>query len=567
MVVKSDGTKWACQSCLKGHRVSGCNHTDRELTLVPKKGRPVTQCQHCRQERKKRSAHVSCDCGEVEKPHHSKEKCIHLREAEERAKAGLQEDHPVQSEERDTAHLATVAEEQGCCCHHGGKCSCAMMKKEAKKEDSTGTPPHGPAVKPRLETTKSEGSITKFENGHHKPVHRRNHLAHESGMPYKVPMPRAHTDENVKAKARRSADGLGLSKNKSFDPSALATGQNGSFSGGRRLSKSEQPSPNFNATDSIFASFGPPRLSPVDISRFDRIPAQQHSASKSREQANVLPLEPLSGIADQAFDPWSNMPSGDGSLMPTDNYFGAWPTGTDNVGLSQPALTAASSGTQSEIDEISGVDDMYGFGMPSIQEDMSSTNFLGASGADSPQSNRRSLPPDFLSVLPGTGSEWQPNESGFAASTAQTERKEAPGSQIMNFDNNMWQMPPLLPATELPYRQANFQSTMSQPFSQGFNAASRSGPDPFEELFPGMDCSGTGYSSLNNSQDLDSFSKSVPSNATSAPINFPPSNANGFNSQPWTDGPMSVPNNPFASPYNMSGQGFDGANFDGDWSQ
>ncbi|KAI7656840.1 hypothetical protein KC319_g9647, partial [Hortaea werneckii] len=60
MVVKSDGTKWACQSCLKGHRVSGCNHTDRELTLVPKKGRPVTQCQHCRQERKKRSAHVSC---------------------------------------------------------------------------------------------------------------------------------------------------------------------------------------------------------------------------------------------------------------------------------------------------------------------------------------------------------------------------------------------------------------------------------------------------------------------------------------------------------------------------
>ncbi|KAI7628465.1 hypothetical protein KC343_g5703 [Hortaea werneckii] len=252
--------------------------------------------------------------------------------------------------------------------------------------------------------------------------------------------------------------------------------------------------------------------------------------------------------------------------MPTDNYFGAWPTGTDNVGLSQPALTAASSGTQSEIDEISGVDDMYSFGMPSIQEDMSSINFLGTSGTGSPQSNRRSLPPDFFSVLPGTGSEWQPTEPGFAASNAQTERKEAPGPQIMNFDN-MWQMPPLLPATELPYRQASFQSATSQPFSQGFNAASRNGPDPFEELFPGMDCSGTGYSSLNNSQDLDNFSKSVPSNATSAPINFTPSNANGFSSQPWTDGSMSVPNNPFASPFNMSGQGFDGSNFDGDWSQ
>lgn len=545
--------------------------TDRELTLVPRKGRPVTQCQHCRQERKKRSAHVSCDCGEVEKPHHSKEKCIHLREAEERAKAGLQEDHPVQSEERDTAHLAAVAEEQGCCCHHGGKCSCAMMKKEGKKEEATGAPPHGPAVKPRLETTKSEGSITKFENGHHKPVHRRNHLAHESGMPYKVPLPRAHTDENVKAKARRSADSLGLSKNKSFDPSALASGQNDSFNGGRRLSKSEQPSPKFNATDSIFASFGTPRLSPVDIGSFDRLPAQQHSALESQDQTNLLPLDPLSGIADQAFDPWSSLPSGDASLMPTDNYFDAWPTGTDNVGLSQPALTAASSGTQSEIDEIGGVDDMYSFGMPSIQEDMSSTNFLGASGAGSPQSNRRSLPPDFFSVLPGTGSEWQPTESGFAASNAQTERKEAPGSQIMNFDNNMWQMPPLLPVTELPYRQANFQSTTSQPFSQGFNAASRNGPDPFEELFPGMDCSGTGYSSLDsNSQDLDNFSKSVPSNATSsAPINFPPTSAqNGFTSHPsWTDGSMSVPNDPFASPYDLSGQNFDPTTFDGDWSQ
>lgn len=29
MVVKEDGTKWACQSCLKGHRVSGCTHTGK----------------------------------------------------------------------------------------------------------------------------------------------------------------------------------------------------------------------------------------------------------------------------------------------------------------------------------------------------------------------------------------------------------------------------------------------------------------------------------------------------------------------------------------------------------
>ncbi|KAI7245861.1 hypothetical protein KC365_g61 [Hortaea werneckii] len=462
MVVKSDGTKWACQSCLKGHRVSGCNHTDRELTLVPKKGRPVTQCQHCRQERKKRSAHVSCDCGEVEKPHHSKEKCIHLREAEERAKAGLQEDHPVQSEERDTAHLAAVAEEQGCCCHHGGKCSLPSRKVQSRNlkmaitslyigETTWHMSPACRTRSPCLERTRMrmskqrhDGRLTVLAS------QRTSRLTH-------LPLPLAKLVLSVAVEGCRSRNS--------------------------RRQISMRPIPSLLA------------LALLDSAR--------HASKAVRCRRNPSRVSQI-----------KHSTLGQASR-------------TDNVGLSQPALTAASSGTQSEIDEISGIDDMYGFGMPSIQEDMSSTDFLGASGAGSPQSNRRSLPPDFLSVLPGTGSEWQPNESGFAASTAQTERKEAPGSGIMNFDNNMWQMPPLLPATELPYRQANFQSTMGQPFSQGFSAASRSGPDPFEELFPGMDCSGTGYSSLNNSQDQDSFSKSVPSNATSAPINFTPSTANG----------------------------------------
>ena len=44
--------KFACATCIKGHRVSGCTHTDRPLFEVKKKGRPATQCQCCKDRRK-----------------------------------------------------------------------------------------------------------------------------------------------------------------------------------------------------------------------------------------------------------------------------------------------------------------------------------------------------------------------------------------------------------------------------------------------------------------------------------------------------------------------------------
>ena len=50
-----------------------CAPKDRPLQHINKKGRPVSQCQHCRSMRKSRSSHVKCDCGE--KTH----KCIHLK--------------------------------------------------------------------------------------------------------------------------------------------------------------------------------------------------------------------------------------------------------------------------------------------------------------------------------------------------------------------------------------------------------------------------------------------------------------------------------------------------------
>ncbi|KIK56166.1 hypothetical protein GYMLUDRAFT_174618, partial [Collybiopsis luxurians FD-317 M1] len=50
------------ETCIKGHRSSGCKHTDRPLYEIKKKGRPVTQCEHCRELRKTKQVHVKCIC-------------------------------------------------------------------------------------------------------------------------------------------------------------------------------------------------------------------------------------------------------------------------------------------------------------------------------------------------------------------------------------------------------------------------------------------------------------------------------------------------------------------------
>jgi len=62
MVVVIDGIKYACQNCIKGHRVAHCQHTDRPLQPLQRKGRPVSQCQHCRKYRVENKSHVKCTC-------------------------------------------------------------------------------------------------------------------------------------------------------------------------------------------------------------------------------------------------------------------------------------------------------------------------------------------------------------------------------------------------------------------------------------------------------------------------------------------------------------------------
>ncbi|RCI16453.1 hypothetical protein L249_2669 [Ophiocordyceps polyrhachis-furcata BCC 54312] len=164
-----DGEKYACDACVRGHRVSNCQHSDRPLQHINKKGRPVSQCQHCRTMRKSRSAHVKCDCGE------KTSKCAHLQQ-------------PVDG------HKET------CCCNHGGRCTCSLEKKlsldTVHESDSDGCesaslnltlrPKSAAAARRRRANTAHPDTVLAFDqNVHHKPVTKLNRTAYKC-VPYSL---------------------------------------------------------------------------------------------------------------------------------------------------------------------------------------------------------------------------------------------------------------------------------------------------------------------------------------------------------------------------------------------
>lgn len=62
-MVVINGVKYACDRCIRGHRVTTCSHMDQPLTMIKPKGRPTSQCQHCRELRRNKQLHIQCACG------------------------------------------------------------------------------------------------------------------------------------------------------------------------------------------------------------------------------------------------------------------------------------------------------------------------------------------------------------------------------------------------------------------------------------------------------------------------------------------------------------------------
>ncbi|OAX83587.1 hypothetical protein ACJ72_02052 [Emergomyces africanus] len=185
MLIK--GEKWACEACIRGHRVSNCQHADRPLSHINKKGRPISQCPHCRGLRKARTTHTKCDCGE--KPH-TKAEC------------------PVKD----------LGDNQGgnrkqCCCSHGTRCVCAA-KRDSNLETvpelgppRSGTASHLSQRRPNIAATKVDDMLPGFPPRYTKS---RTSDASKRGVPYSIP--RSNTVHVSSGLARRSADHLPLSE-------------------------------------------------------------------------------------------------------------------------------------------------------------------------------------------------------------------------------------------------------------------------------------------------------------------------------------------------------------------
>ncbi|KAI5787807.1 hypothetical protein FPQ18DRAFT_262946 [Pyronema domesticum] len=218
----------ACEACIRGHRVSGCNHHDRKLLPIAKKGRPVSQCNHCRAARKSRASHVRCDCGE------------RIAAAKEQAKNGVTHGTNLGDGISIGGVVMTAvggnagSAQPPCSCCHGGHCTCAL-KKEPQHLDAvpefSETPHHGASsalTKPRLTSVQSETNLTTFANGHHKPTHHKHHTTHGSS-PYSIP--------TVGHSGHTFGEHNGCTKTQS---------SSGSQSGAKsRRIKSEQSSPDF----------------------------------------------------------------------------------------------------------------------------------------------------------------------------------------------------------------------------------------------------------------------------------------------------------------------------------
>lgn len=483
---------------------------------------------------------MSCDCGDSGKHHHPREKCIHLREAEERAKAGLQEEPPT---EKDPAHLAAIAEEQGCCCHHGGKCSCSVLKRET----GDATAPHGPAVKPRLEKTTSEGAITHFANGHHKPVHRKNNAAHEHGMPYRLPVPRSNSEHSSDTNAAsQSSESLPSASSLPLQQGTWLPLTSAPFSQGRRRSKSGQTSPRLDPTQPFLG--GLPDMSGGQLDFASLTPMRTNESAHSATSSNFEfpPFDQMSGFSEDDLDPWTDMSTLDTTtIKPNQSSLQAWPEAMYNR---QPDFATAPSATQSESDDVGSVESIYGISLPSFSGDPSGFN-LDMSNPSSPNFNRHSLPPGFFGNADFThgnmSNEWQT----AIANSAAAHQGQLSGSPLGM--EGAWQQPArsAVTASPGPYESS---PTGTRPQSRSVGPSSAPNNDALRELFPDMDLDNIPNLSQSQPQLVSrkTFSGMPSSVPTSAPVAFEQqplqsSPEGSMQPQPWMDGSYSIPNDPY----------------------
>ncbi|KAM3432894.1 hypothetical protein MY4824_006283 [Beauveria thailandica] len=481
-----DGEKYACEACVRGHRVSNCQHSgkssalsqalprsltatapnrtptaahrtptttptamasssrlcrclslalqlvsdslsplaDRPLQHINKKGRPVSQCAHCRSMRKSRAAHIKCDCGE------KTSKCTHLQPTVE-------------------GHTET------CCCNHGGRCTCALKKEpsldtvhESDSEQETvdihaaalaaGRPK--PPVRPRrrANTIHSDGGLCFDENGHHKPTAKHNRAAQKCN-PYQL---NRVNSANSASSLGAGVEGLSFTHNPDVrnTPKCVAARE-------RRV-KSETASPLMSGAPFPLSAAN---LPPLDLSRIDNA-AYANNGSFDLFGSGFDHDGPMysAGLSAASVD-WSHYEFGDSR---TDNFApssysqtggrsfnGLFEFGSGSEQLPNLANTTSTSGDVSEVEDLlPGGDDMDGFGGNSFLRQ----NVMTAGAADLSSIDYESFYKNAdTAAMAGSGVSlveedpafWMPNYNDGIATV-----DESPDPLGAATANNFWQM-------------------------------------------------------------------------------------------------------------------------------
>ena len=224
--------------------------------------------------------------------------------------------------------------------------------------------------------THSDPALATFANGHHKPLHRHNNLAHVSGVPYKIPRPHTLHGASAFEEARRRANDDGLQR--SADDLLLLNGSSNKFytSAGAQISaddlrlSSQTAYTTFDIENMLANTSGSsgnvsedelPRSTGADMlsSTMPWFDSGLPAVAEGAEDFPNMYSTSATGMSDWE---WNNIPSAtteffspsDLPLVPDPNQYNpdyAQPISHSGESSYQsaPGLTASSSGAQSEV--------------------------------------------------------------------------------------------------------------------------------------------------------------------------------------------------------------------------
>ena len=219
-------------------------------------------------------------------------------------------------------------------------------------EASLPTPPSA-VTRPRAHTVQSEGSLTIFTNGHHKPAHKHNQAAHKCGLPYVVPRAHSIHGSSPGGLANRSVDNLphtstidALHSDSHIKDSMVSAQQE------QRMVKSEHNSPIFGSAN-LDQLNG--QLPPLDLSSLENFPPAYNFPLEYDGLPTISDIDqPIfsAGLSASSVD-WSHYDGLDfnnDNMAPSNFSQAASFAGFDFSSIDQPALTTTS--TSGEISEV-----------------------------------------------------------------------------------------------------------------------------------------------------------------------------------------------------------------------